>query len=189
MMKRFNSISLAIILLVAFTSFTAIIEKEIPITESEVTWKGYKVTGQHEGTLNMKSGALIFENDKLTGGNFTIDMTSLAVTDLPVQRRGRLENHLKSDDFFSVENHPLSSLVITSVEGDEGEYSVQADLSIKGITNQIRFNMNISGNKATADLKVDRTRYDIKFRSASFFEGLKDKAISDEFEISVNLTF
>jgi len=180
---------LILVLLIVLSSFTSIPKEEVTVTEGEVIWKGYKVTGHHEGTLSLKEGTLIFEGDKLIGGNFSIDMTTLVVTDLPVERRGRLEGHLKSDDFFSVENHPTARLNITSVENGENNYSVDADLTIKGITNNVKFKMSISENSAKADLVVDRTKYDIKFRSASFFEGLKDKAISDEFEISVSLKF
>lgn len=183
---------LILVLTVVLFSFTSISKKEITVTEGQVTWKGYKVTGHHEGTLSLKTGTLIFEDDKLVGGNFSIDMTTLVVTDLPVERRGRLEGHLKSDDFFSVENHPTSTLNITSVANKitgESSYGIVADLTIKGITNSIEFKMSVSENSAKADLVIDRTKYDIKFRSASFFEGLKDKAISDEFELSVALKY
>ena len=49
--------------------------------------------------------------------------------------------------------------------------------------------MNIKDNTATAVLKIDRTKYDIKYGSASFFDGLKDKAIKDEFDLDVTLKF
>ena len=118
-----------------------------------------------------------------------MDMSTLTVTDLDGEMKGKLEGHLKSDDFFSTDKHTTASFVITNVTGKNGNYKVTGDLTIKGITKPNTFDMVVSGNTATADLKVDRTQYDIKFRSASFFENLKDKAIYDEFDLFVNLKF
>ena len=62
------------LLLVAFTTFAYATEdkdkKAVKTTNSTVVWKGYKVTGSHTGTIKLKSGALEFEGDKLTGGTF-----------------------------------------------------------------------------------------------------------------------
>lgn len=118
-----------------------------------------------------------------------MDMTTLTVTDLEGEMKGKLEGHLKSDDFFSTDKHTEAKFVITNVSGKDGKYKVTGDLTIKGITNPNTFDMIISGNTAKADLKVDRTKYDIKFRSASFFDNLKDKAIYDNFDLHVNLKF
>jgi hypothetical protein len=41
----------------------------------------------------------------------------------------------------------------------------------------------------TTAFKVDRTKYDIKYGSGSFFDNLGDKAISDDFELAVALKF
>ena len=49
--------------------------------------------------------------------------------------------------------------------------------------------MQVSEDSATAKLKIDRTKFDIKYGSASFFDGLKDRAIYDEFDLNVNLKF
>ena len=165
--------------------------KEIPvkIEESKVTWKGYKVTGQHEGTINLKSGSLIMDGDKLTGGTFVMDMTSINTTDLSGGSKTKLDGHLKSTDFFGVEKNPTATLVITKAEKSGNTYTVTGDLTIKGISNPVTFPMTINGNTATADVKIDRTKYDIKYGSASFFDDLKDKAIYDEFDLNVSLTF
>jgi polyisoprenoid-binding protein YceI len=164
-------------------------EKKVQIQEATVTWKAYKVIGFHEGTVNLKEGHFTFENDQLTGGNITMDIASLVVTDLPIDKRGRVEDHLKSDDFFSTETYPTSTLQITNVKGEKGKYIVTGDLTIKNITNPITFNLDIVDNVATTALKIDRTKFDIKFRSASFFDGLKNRAIDNEFDINVSLKF
>ena len=165
-------------------------EKEVSITKSSVTWKGYKVTGSHTGTIALKSGSLSFEDSKLVGGAFVMDMNSIACTDLEGVYKGKLEGHLKSDDFFGVENNPTARLVFTNVTaGDKGVYTVKGDLTIKGKTNSILFDLTVNEHNATTTLKINRAKYDVKYGSTSFFEGLKDKAIYDEFDLQVNLEF
>ena len=171
-------------------SFTALNEKTVNVEESTITWLGKKVTGQHQGTIALKSGMLKFDENTLVGGNFVIDMTSIANTDLQGGGKAKLEGHLKSNDFFGVEKHPTATLQITKAEKQSGNtYAVTGSLSIKGITNPIAFNMDVNENTATAAVKVDRTKYDIKYGSASFFDGLKDKAIYDDFDLNVTLKF
>ena len=119
-----------------------------------------------------------------------MDMTSLIVTDLEGEYKGKLEGHLKSDDFFGIENFPTASLVFNEVKSTgKNSYSVTGDLTIKGKTNPVAFSISIYGNKATASLKIDRTKYDVKYGSASFFDGLKDKAIYDDFDLVTDLQF
>lgn len=165
-------------------------KKEINVEKSTVTWKAYKVGGGHVGAVQLKSGALLFDKEKLTGGEFVVDMATLTPTDLEGEMHGKLEGHLKSDDFFSVANHSTAKLVFTSVKSfNKNSYTVTGDLTIKGITKPITFVVSVFGNKATATLKVDRTKYDIKFRSGNFFENLGDKTIYDEFDLVVDLEF
>ena len=184
----------AILALVIFTgfSFTSIggNKKEIKTDKSEVVWKGYKVTGSHEGTIAIQSGSLTFEEEKLTGGSFVIDMTTINSTDLEGEYKGKLEGHLKSDDFFGVENNPIATLVFKDVTSSgKNAYTVSGNLTIKGKTNPVTFTISIYGSKATASLKVDRTKYDVRYGSTSFFDGLKDKAIYDEFDLVADLEF
>ena len=186
--------NLAIITLVAFTTFAftskAGEKKEIKLDKSKVVWKGYKVTGSHEGTIAIKSGSLTFYNGKLTGGEFVIDMTTINSTDLQGGGKEKLDGHLKSDDFFGVENHPTAKLVFKKVTASgKNAYNVIGDLTIKGKTNPITFTISLYGNKATASLKIDRTKYDVRYGSTSFFDDLKDKAIYDEFDLVSDLEF
>ena len=186
--------TLTLTAIVAFVtlSFTNrdIEKKEIKIENSQIVWKGYKVTGSHEGTILLKSGSLSFQENVLIGGEFEIDMTTIITTDLDGEYKGKLEGHLKSDDFFGVENFPSAKLVFTTVTPiSENSYNVTGDLTIKGTTNPVTFEISIDGNKATTSLKIDRTKYDIKYGSASFFDDLKDKAIYDEFDLVSDLQF
>ena len=175
----------------AFAATTASTDKKVDVVNSKITWTGHKVTGQHEGTINLKDGTLKFDdNNQLVGGTFVMDMSTLAVTDLSGDMQGKLEGHLKSEDFFGTEKHNTSTFVITKVEGKDGKYKVTGDLTIKGVTYPNTFDMVVKeNNTATAALKIDRTKYGIKYGSSSFFDGLKDKAIYDEFDLNVNLKF
>lgn len=165
-------------------------KKEVKTDASTVTWKAYKVTGSHTGTVDLKSGSLSFDGDQLSGGAFEVDMTTLVSTDLEGDSKGKLEGHLKSDDFFSVDKHNTSKLVFTNVKATgKNSYEVTGDLTIKGITKPVVFDVSIYGSKATATLKVDRTKYDVKYGSGSFFENLGDKTIYDEFDLVVDLEF
>ncbi len=167
------------------------VEKEnIKIKDSALMWVGSKVTGSHEGTINLSSGHLILDNNDLVGGEFVIDMTSVVCTDLTGKGKASLEGHLKSDDFFSVNKFPTASLTILKVKKNSlGLYQVNANITIKGITQEIMFDAEIKEKTAKAKLIIDRTEFGIIYKSGNFFKELADKAIYDEFEISVELKF
>lgn len=160
---------------------------------SKLVWTGKKVTGEHTGNISLSTGSLVTANKKLKSGTFEIDLTSLTVTDLTDKDyNAKLVGHLKADDFFSVEKFPKAKFVTTSVVPKGGEnYEISGKLTIKGITNEVKFpaTVKVEKNKTTAQAKilVDRTKYDIKFRSKNFFENLGDKAIDNDFELAVNL--
>ncbi len=190
-----NSIkNIATLVIVAFMtfSFTAINgdKKQIKLESSKVVWKGYKVTGAHVGVISIKSGHLNFDKEILTGGNFEIDMSSITVTDLEGGSKASLEGHLKSDDFFGVTKYPSASLNFTKVEATgKNSYKVNGEITIKGKTETVSFNVSVYGNKANVSLKIDRTKFDVRYGSTSFFDGLKDKAIYDEFDLVADLEF
>ncbi len=160
---------------------------------SSITWKGSKVGGAHEGTVSLTSGNLEFSGGGLSGGSFEIDMSTINTTDLSGGRKKKLDGHLKSNDFFSVKSFPSAKVEITSVAkgADKGVYDVTADLSVKGISKEIKFTAHIDhdGDSATAkaDIVFDRSNYDVKFRSGSFFENLGDKLIHDDVKVGVML--
>ena len=190
-----NSIkNIATLVIVAFMtfSFTTINgdKKQIKLESSKVVWKGYKVTGAHVGVISIKSGHLNFDKEILTGGNFEIDMSSITVTDLEGGSKASLEGHLKSDDFFGVTKYPSASLNFTKVEATgKNSYKVNGEITIKGKTETVSFNVSVYGNKANVSLKIDRTKFDVRYGSTSFFDGLKDKAIYDEFDLVADLEF
>ncbi|MBC9929044.1 YceI family protein [Chitinophaga qingshengii] len=166
---------------------------QVDKTQSKLNWVGKKVTGQHSGTIDVSDGKLDLENNVLKGGSFSLDTRSITVTDIKdASGNAKLLGHLKSEDFFGVEKFPAANFVITKVTPkSNGSYDVTGNLTIKGITNAITFpaTVVISGAKLTAkaDIKVDRTKYNIRYGSKSFFEGIGDKAIYDDFDLAVEL--
>jgi len=189
-MTNFKTIAFAFLAFTA-TTLASAQTKKIDASKSNITWVGKKVTGSHEGNIKFKEGSLAFSGAKLTGGTFTVNMASIDVTDLKAgEGKEKLEGHLKADDFFGTEKFPLGTLVFTKIAAKQnGLYTVTGDLTLKGITKPVTFNLIVKGSKATAALVVDRTKYDIKYGSGSFFDGLGDKAIYDNFDLAVELAF
>ena len=174
-----------------FTLQSFTVEKEdVKIKDSALTWVGSKVTGSHEGTIKLKSGYLTLDNNNLLGGEFVIDMTTIVCTDLSGKGKASIEGHLKSDDFFSVDKFPTASLTILDVKKKGlGQYQVNANITIKGMTQEIMFDAEIKEKTAIAKLVIDRTEFGIIYKSGNFFEELADKAIYDEFKLSIELKF
>lgn len=162
--------------------------KTVNTTKSAAVWTGKKFGGAHTGTIQLQEGNLDFKEDKISGGSFKMNMDSLVVTDLDGEMKEKLEGHLKSDDFFSTTSFPTADLKITSIEKEkEGVYNATASLTIKGITNPINFQLLEAGDKLTATLTIDRSKYNVKYGSKSFFKGLGDNFIYDNFEVKVTL--
>lgn len=187
-MKNLKSIALA---LTAFIAISATAQtKKIDVKASTIEWVGKKVTGQHNGVVNFKDGAVVFKGKKLVGGSFTVDVASLNATDLSGEYQQKLNGHLKADDFFGTDKYPTATLVIKKIGAKSANvYTATADLTIKGITKPVTFDITVNGNTATTTFNVDRTKYGIKYNSKSFFESIGDKAIYDEFELKVTLKF
>jgi polyisoprenoid-binding protein YceI len=188
-MKNLKTIALA--LLVAFTTATVGAQnKKIDASKSTILWVGKKITGQHNGTVNFKEGSISFKGNKLKAGSFTVDMNSLNATDLSGEYQGKLNGHLKSDDFFGTEKNPTATLVFTKIKAKaKNIYTVTANLTIKGKTNPVTFDLTVNGNTANTKFNIDRTKFDIKYGSGSFFDNLGDKAIANDFELAVSLQF
>ncbi|NNF34265.1 MAG: YceI family protein [Saprospiraceae bacterium] len=168
------------------------IVKSLNTSESVITWKGKKVTGSHTGTIAISEGGLEFdESGMLSGGSFTIDMNTIECTDLKGKGAQKLVGHLKSDDFFGVNNHPMAKFEISKVvsRGTPGSYKIVGNLTIKEITKEIKFNADLTETSGTAEITIDRTDYNVRYGSGSFFDNLGDKTIYDEFELVVNLAY
>ncbi len=170
----------------------------VEVSESELRWIGKKLTGEHNGTITISDGSIFVENGVLSAGAFTIDMNTIKVLDLTdPEQNAKLVGHLSSDDFFGVATFPTSMFEITSAEKldtpDENgnNYIIKGNLTIKGITKNISFPANVSVEsnilKAKAKLAFDRSEFDVRYGSKTFFENIGDKVINDEIELDLNL--
>ncbi|MDG1247522.1 MAG: YceI family protein [Flavobacteriaceae bacterium] len=157
--------------------------------QSIIVWTGREVTtSKHFGNIYFSSGQFEVKSGLISSGEFVVDMTTIDNQDLPEERRGRLEAHLKSDDFFSVESHPTALLSILSSESlADGKWLVSGELTIKTFTHPVEFEMLNSNDGWKANLVFDRSKYEVKFRSGTFFENLGDKLIYDDIELAINL--
>lgn len=167
---------------------------QVDTSKSKATWVGAKLGGSHNGELKIKSGELMVEKGALTGGTVEMDMASLTNKDLSdAESNAKLVGHLKSDDFFSAEKHPTSSFKITKVENKGGKALVSGDLTIKGITKPVvPFPADVKVDKkgviAKGQMNVDRTLYDIKYRSLKYFSEIGDKVIKDQFQVGFDIS-
>ena len=188
-MKNLKTIAMALLVVVSTTTIAQ--TKKINTTTSKISWTGKKVTGQHQGTINFSEGNLIFKKKVLTGGSFTVNMNTIIVTDLEAGKgKEKLEGHLNSADFFAPEKFPTAKIVFKTVTlKEKGVYTITADMTIKNITNPITFDLTVSEKGAKTEFSIDRTKYDIKYGSGSFFDNLGDKAISNDFDLSIRLSF
>ena len=187
------------ILLLNFSLFSLTAQEATNVIDTEsstLNWVGKKITtSQHNGSLKFLSGELIIcaSNDGseslVCGGEFSVDMTSLLVEDLTGSGKKRLEGHLKSDDFFSVNKHKTAYLSINSSKATDSGFIAQGSLTIKDITHPIEFKLTRNLGGFVADLVFDRSKYNVKYNSGSFFENLGDNLILDDIELTANLYF
>jgi len=181
-----------IVSILSLFSIQAQEQYQISLENSKVEWIGEKVTGSHSGYINLKSAFLLFEDKKLVGGEFEIDMNSIKCTDIENPKyAAKLENHLNSNDFFATDKHPTSNFKITNVIFDGTSYMVTGNMTIREISQEITFPAKFHSHgklfHANASLKVDRTKHDIKYGSGSFFDDLGDKMIYNEFTLKIHL--
>ena len=159
-------------------------------TQSLIRWYGEELTGKtHFGNLSFREGRIELQDGLIIGGNFVVNMTSLSVEDLSGGAKARLEGHLRSDDFFSVDKYPEATLKISQKAKVEGDVQkLYGELTIKGIKHAVDFSIILVDKKtATANLTFDRSKYNVRFRSGSFFENLGDKLILDDIRMEVSL--
>lgn len=195
-----NKITMSLVAAAAITAFAftaphAKHEKkyDVDTKKTTATWLGTKVTGKHNGNISIASGKIISDGTHITGGNIEFDMNSITCADLENKEYSdKLVGHLKADDFFGVVKFPTAKFEITKVLLKSGnDYEVTGKLTIKDVTNEISFPALIKFDEKVvvtiAKITVDRTKFGIKYGSASFVDNIGDKAISDDFELNVNV--
>ena len=162
--------------------------------KSTIKWRGTKSTGSyHEGLILVENSFINIKDNKITGGQININMNSITCTDIEDSQSNQyLIDHLKNDDFFSVDKFPNAYLTIVSIEYEKNNnYLIKADLKIKNETHPIEFIANIQINKnaaiATGKIEIDRSKYGIKYKSKTWYPDIGDRFINDIFELYFNL--
>lgn len=185
MMKTIKSIIAIALLMISLGGFSQNVA--VDAENSTIKWHAKKVTGEHFGTIKLKDASLKIVDNTITAGEFTVDMSSINNTDIEdAAYKAKLEGHLKSDDFFNVEKFPISKLIIkNSTPFVNNVAKVKANLTIKGITQPIEFEVKKMDSKFTAEIVIDRSKFDVKYGSGSFFENLGDKLIYDDFTLTI----
>ncbi len=178
-----------LLIAVVFSAIAQAQDYKADATKSKIKWTGEKLTGTHFGQIKIKSGSLTLKSGNISSGTFTIDMNSITCEDVESKEyNAKLVNHLKSDDFFGVAKYPEAVLVITKAGAFKGNKAeVTSNVTIKGKTNPNTFTVTKTGDVYTANIVVDRSKYDVKYGSKSFFEDIGDKVIYDEFKLDVEL--
>ncbi|WP_242085332.1 YceI family protein [Aestuariivivens sediminis] len=159
--------------------------KALP-SESTITWSGYKPTGSHTGNIDLSHGEFTINDGTIESGTFTIDMTTIKDS----ERNAKLEKHLKSDDFLHVEKHPVSIFKITDIEDINGKTFLSGNLTLKDTTNNVSFPVSVIHNGDSIILNsetftIDRSKWNVKYGSRTFFDNLGDKYINDDIELTI----
>ncbi len=165
---------------------------------SVIDWTGSKQTGKHSGQLKLSSGTVFAKDGQIESGNFTIDMTTINVTDLEGEKKTELEAHLKgsavenADHFFNVKKYPEGKFEITGVTNEDGKMMIEGNLTLKETTKNIKFPalVNVRDNQLSiiSDMFIiDRTQWKVNYGSKSVFADLGDKFVNDEIEIKVTV--
>jgi polyisoprenoid-binding protein YceI len=164
----------------------------IDLNKSKLRWVAKKLTGSHWGSIRLKSGIVKINNNLPIAGEFIVDMKTIEVMDTNESIWGKkLQSHLHSKDFFDTENYPEAKLSIKKVTMRNGKFIIDADLSIKSIMHPIEFVCEIfqSGDLASARgrMEIDRTLYDVTYRSARYFPNIGDRMIYDIFTVDFEI--
>ena len=169
---------------------------QVDLDKSQISWIGRKVTGKHSGLLHLSNGWVVMDKNGLIGGKFIFDMNSISNTDIESPEwKLKLEDHLKSEDFFNVDSFPNAILEIKEHQPLPDDQSasnnqILADLTIRGIRQELSFPISLqqsdsifSAVSAEGTVDIDRTLFNIQYKSGKFIENLGDKLIYDDFTV------
>ncbi|QED37817.1 YceI family protein [Antarcticibacterium arcticum] len=174
------------------------VEFKVDATSSVIEWKGKKPTGTHTGTIQIAEGTFYANDSIVESGTFLIDMASINVTDLEGSDKENLENHLKGTvkgkegDFFNINEFPNAKFEVTGVNQVNGQIMLQGNLTMKGETKNVEFPVNIDLNGeelvlTSETFTIDRTKWNVNFKSKSVFDSLGDNFINDEIELTIKV--
>lgn len=179
-MKTIKLLS-ALLLVVTFSTFAQ--KSDIKVNQSTVKWTGNKIGGSHNGEIKVKDGYFEFKGENIVGGKVVIDMSTITNIDLDdAGYNQKLVGHLKSDDFFGVETYPTSTFKLSKASKfKNNKATISGVLTIKDKSQNVSIEVTRKDKVYTSQLKVDRSKYGVRYGSNSFFDNLGDKAIDDIF--------
>jgi polyisoprenoid-binding protein YceI len=182
-----------------FASFAQLADGtyNVDYKSSTINWHAEKATGSgHDGTIRVSSGQVVVAKSNIATGKLKVDMNGIACTDLPEgEYNSNLINHLKSPDFFDTAKFPDSNFEVTSVTSKAdvkgNTHVVAGKITIKGITKDISFPAKVSGDGKSVtidgDIVLDRSQFDVRFGSETFFGSLGDKAINNDMKLKLHV--
>jgi len=165
---------------------------------STVSWTGKQVTHDHYGDIQISNGLVTVTDGLISAATVIIDMTTINTLDIEGRGKTSLDGHLSSDDFFGVESFPTAQFELLNLNpirgGENGaNFSATGKVTIKGRTDEVSLPVTVSisdeGARISGEMTLDRSKFDVQFRSQSFFDAkaLGDKLIYDEFTIGFEL--
>lgn len=162
-------------------------------SQSEVGWSAKSVTDTHLGKIKLTKAELQFQDSRLVGGSFEVDMNSITVTDITDSQHNQdFINHITTEDFFEVNRFPTASFRITEVARESGnDYRVKGVMKIKEREQPVEFIARVTstptGTRTAATLTIDRTAFGIEYGSQGKRGSEKDWFIHNEFVLNVNV--
>jgi len=165
----------------------------VNVSQSEVGWSAKSVTDTHLGKIKLTKAELQFQDSRLVGGSFEVDMNSITVTDITdAQHNQDFINHITTEDFFEVNRFPTASFRITEVARESGnDYRVKGVMKIKEREQPVEFIATVTstptGTRTAATLTIDRTAFGIEYGSQGKRGSEKDWFIHNEFVLNVNV--
>lgn len=180
------------ILAVAGLSAPTLQAKDYEMTDHTIRWTGSMPAKTHEGLLPLKSlDVEITDAGKVTALKAVVDMTKINVTDLEGKKRDKLTGHLKSDDFFDVEEHPTATFVLEEHKGDK----FHGILTIRGTSKKVALPAKVSGHPdrgwiLAGDFDYNRNDFDVDYQNSGllgFMNAAKSKLIDEMIDVSVQV--
>ena len=134
-----------------------------------------------KGTFGSVSGGGEVLPDGTARGTLTLDAASLDT------KQAKRDKHLRSADFFHVEEHPEITYAVRSAAlRADGTVQVTGDLTVRGNTRPLSFiaradQADQGAVAVTAEVKVDRADFDLKWNQMGMLRGLTTVAVSLRF--------
>ncbi|MFP4283163.1 MAG: YceI family protein [Opitutales bacterium] len=182
--RGFRRLALALLLLGA--PLTA---ADYRLEEHTIRWTGSMPAKTHTGLLTPQSfAASIADDGTIESLEVVLDMKSIDVTDLEGKQRDKLARHLRSEDFFHVEEYPTASFSLRR----HADGHLEGSITIRGVTQPIEIPVSVTPNGETGwtlagAFSFDRQEFNVNHQNGGFFSAAKDKIIRDLVDLEIEL--